>query len=123
MLELQSQPTPEGSQPLSRDEICDQVLGRRPGYLKGLGCTQHIEDSSPDAHPTSDKKTSGYGIPNATTSIGIRDVGRGIPDAMLVMCRKFVSQRISSDVRPDAVNDVEKRYPNVFVASSKIIVR
>ncbi|XP_050943385.1 uncharacterized protein LOC127150198 [Cucumis melo] len=37
MLELQSQPTLEGSQPLSEDEICDQVLGRRPGYSKGLG--------------------------------------------------------------------------------------
>ncbi|KAA0045389.1 CACTA en-spm transposon protein [Cucumis melo var. makuwa] len=37
MLELQSQPTPEDSQPLSEDEICDQVLGRRPGYSKGLG--------------------------------------------------------------------------------------
>ncbi|KAA0026134.1 CACTA en-spm transposon protein [Cucumis melo var. makuwa] len=37
VLELQSQPTPEGSQPLSRDEIYDQMLGRRPGYSKGLG--------------------------------------------------------------------------------------
>ncbi|TYK00236.1 CACTA en-spm transposon protein [Cucumis melo var. makuwa] len=37
MLELQSQPTSEGSQPLSEDEICDQVLDRRPGYSKGLG--------------------------------------------------------------------------------------
>uniref|UniRef100_A0A9I9E336 CACTA en-spm transposon protein n=1 Tax=Cucumis melo TaxID=3656 RepID=A0A9I9E336_CUCME len=37
MLELQSKPTLEGSQPLSEDEICDQVLGRRPGYSKGLG--------------------------------------------------------------------------------------
>ncbi|KAA0056417.1 CACTA en-spm transposon protein [Cucumis melo var. makuwa] len=37
MLELQSQPTLEGSQPLPEDEICDQVLGRRPGYSKGLG--------------------------------------------------------------------------------------
>uniref|UniRef100_A0A9I9EI85 CACTA en-spm transposon protein n=1 Tax=Cucumis melo TaxID=3656 RepID=A0A9I9EI85_CUCME len=37
MLELQSQPTPEGSQPLFEDEICDQVLGRRPRYSKGLG--------------------------------------------------------------------------------------
>ncbi|KAA0063909.1 CACTA en-spm transposon protein [Cucumis melo var. makuwa] len=36
MLELQSQPTPEGSQPLSEDEICDQVLDRRPDYSKGL---------------------------------------------------------------------------------------
>ncbi|TYK03054.1 CACTA en-spm transposon protein [Cucumis melo var. makuwa] len=26
-----------GSQPLSEDEICDQVLGRRLGYSKGLG--------------------------------------------------------------------------------------
>ncbi|TYK21531.1 CACTA en-spm transposon protein [Cucumis melo var. makuwa] len=37
MLELQSRPTLKGSQPLSEDEICDQVLGRRPGYSKGLG--------------------------------------------------------------------------------------
>ncbi|KAA0032452.1 CACTA en-spm transposon protein [Cucumis melo var. makuwa] len=37
MMELQSQPTSEGSQPLSGNEICDQVLGRRPGYSKGLG--------------------------------------------------------------------------------------
>ncbi|TYJ98333.1 CACTA en-spm transposon protein [Cucumis melo var. makuwa] len=37
MLELQSQPTLEGSQPLSEDEICNQVLGRRSGYSKGLG--------------------------------------------------------------------------------------
>ncbi|TYJ97552.1 CACTA en-spm transposon protein [Cucumis melo var. makuwa] len=32
-----SQPTPEGNQPLSRDEIYDQVLGRRSSYSKGLG--------------------------------------------------------------------------------------
>ncbi|TYK22460.1 zinc finger protein ZPR1-like protein [Cucumis melo var. makuwa] len=37
MLEFQSQLTSEGSQSLSGNEICDQVLGRRPGYLKGLG--------------------------------------------------------------------------------------
>ncbi|KAA0048643.1 CACTA en-spm transposon protein [Cucumis melo var. makuwa] len=30
-------PTLKGSQPLSEDEICDQVLGRQPGYSKGLG--------------------------------------------------------------------------------------
>ncbi|KAA0035014.1 CACTA en-spm transposon protein [Cucumis melo var. makuwa] len=37
MLEFQSQPTLKGSQPLSKDEICNQVLGRRLGYSKGLG--------------------------------------------------------------------------------------
>ncbi|KAA0056246.1 CACTA en-spm transposon protein [Cucumis melo var. makuwa] len=37
MLELQSQSTQEGNQPLSRNEICDQVLSRQPGYSKGLG--------------------------------------------------------------------------------------
>ncbi|TYJ98109.1 CACTA en-spm transposon protein [Cucumis melo var. makuwa] len=37
MLELQSQPTLEGSQPLFGDEICETVLGGRPGYLKDLG--------------------------------------------------------------------------------------
>ncbi|KAA0025990.1 CACTA en-spm transposon protein [Cucumis melo var. makuwa] len=37
MLELKSQPTPDGFQPLYRDEICETMLGRRSGYLKGLG--------------------------------------------------------------------------------------
>ncbi|KAA0049800.1 hypothetical protein E5676_scaffold142G00360 [Cucumis melo var. makuwa] len=37
MLELQSQPTQEGStQPFSGDEICETVLGRRPDYSKDL---------------------------------------------------------------------------------------
>ena len=37
MPELQSQPTLEGSQPLSRDEICETVLGTQPDYSKDLG--------------------------------------------------------------------------------------
>ncbi|KAA0045339.1 CACTA en-spm transposon protein [Cucumis melo var. makuwa] len=37
MLELQSQLTPEGSRPLSEDEICETVLGRQPDYSKSLG--------------------------------------------------------------------------------------
>ncbi|KAA0066177.1 CACTA en-spm transposon protein [Cucumis melo var. makuwa] len=36
MLELQSQPTLEGTQPLSRDEIYEMMLGRRSGYSKCL---------------------------------------------------------------------------------------
>ncbi|KAA0040161.1 GDSL esterase/lipase [Cucumis melo var. makuwa] len=36
MLELQSQPTLEGSQPFFGNEICETVLGRRSGYSKGL---------------------------------------------------------------------------------------
>ncbi|KAA0060476.1 CACTA en-spm transposon protein [Cucumis melo var. makuwa] len=28
---------PRGSQPLSEDEICETMLGRRPGYSKGFG--------------------------------------------------------------------------------------
>ncbi|TYK06181.1 CACTA en-spm transposon protein [Cucumis melo var. makuwa] len=37
MLELQSLPTPKGTQPLFGDEICEIVLGRRSDYSKGLG--------------------------------------------------------------------------------------
>ncbi|KAA0054328.1 CACTA en-spm transposon protein [Cucumis melo var. makuwa] len=37
MLELQSQPTSKGSQPLFGDEIWETVLGRRLSYSKGLG--------------------------------------------------------------------------------------
>ncbi|KAA0042261.1 CACTA en-spm transposon protein [Cucumis melo var. makuwa] len=50
------QPTPEGSQPLSRDEICDQVLGRRSSYSKGFGW-----GSKPKARKTT-------GASNSTTS-------------------------------------------------------
>ncbi|TYK03149.1 CACTA en-spm transposon protein [Cucumis melo var. makuwa] len=32
-----SQPTPDGSQPLSGDEICETVLNRRSSYSKGIG--------------------------------------------------------------------------------------
>ncbi|KAA0065572.1 uncharacterized protein E6C27_scaffold90G00100 [Cucumis melo var. makuwa] len=53
MLELQSQPTPEVTQPLSEDEICDQVLGRRPDYSKGLGC-----GPKPKVHSASSSSTS-----------------------------------------------------------------
>ncbi|KAA0064028.1 zinc finger protein ZPR1-like protein [Cucumis melo var. makuwa] len=37
MLKLESQPTPEDSQPLFGDEIYETVLGRRSDYSKGLG--------------------------------------------------------------------------------------
>ena len=37
MVDLQSQPVSEGSEPLTQDEICETVLGRRLGYSKGLG--------------------------------------------------------------------------------------
>ena len=37
MITLQSQPTEEDSPPLTDDEICKQVLGTRPGYVRGLG--------------------------------------------------------------------------------------
>ena len=37
MLELQSQPIPEGGTMLNPDQICDLVLGTRSGYIRGLG--------------------------------------------------------------------------------------
>ncbi|KAA0055907.1 (R)-mandelonitrile lyase 1-like [Cucumis melo var. makuwa] len=36
-VDAHSEPTPQNSQPLSWDEICETVLGRRSGYSKGLG--------------------------------------------------------------------------------------
>ncbi|KAA0059086.1 gamma-aminobutyrate transaminase POP2 [Cucumis melo var. makuwa] len=53
----------EGSQPLSEDEICDQVLGKRPGYSKGLGwglkpkaCKTTSASSSSTSCPHSKKR-------------------------------------------------------------------
>ncbi|XP_026432524.1 uncharacterized protein LOC113329905 [Papaver somniferum] len=37
MLELRAAPTPEGSTPLTDAQICEEVLGVRSGYVKGLG--------------------------------------------------------------------------------------
>ncbi|KAA0053370.1 CACTA en-spm transposon protein [Cucumis melo var. makuwa] len=62
------------------------------------------------------------GIPDALYCIDIGDVGRGIPDAVLVMHRKFVSRRVSSDVRPDIVKDVGNRNPYVVLASSDVML-
>ncbi|KAA0041219.1 Transposase, Ptta/En/Spm, plant [Cucumis melo var. makuwa] len=53
MLELLSQPTSEGSQSLFGDEICEIVLGRRSGYLKGLGW-----GPKPKAHKTISESSS-----------------------------------------------------------------
>ena len=36
MVEMKSRPTPEGGTPLTSDQICDQVLGTKPGYVCGL---------------------------------------------------------------------------------------
>ncbi|XP_026450397.1 uncharacterized protein LOC113350475 [Papaver somniferum] len=37
MLELRAAPTPEGSTPLTDAQICEEVIGVRSGYVKGLG--------------------------------------------------------------------------------------
>ncbi|KAA8524147.1 hypothetical protein F0562_010422 [Nyssa sinensis] len=37
MRRLQSESMAEGAEPLTEEEICAQVLGRRPGYVRGLG--------------------------------------------------------------------------------------
>ena len=37
MVELQSIPVEEGTKPKSIDNIVDEVLGTRSGYIKGLG--------------------------------------------------------------------------------------
>ena len=37
MIELQEQSLAEGSEPRSETDICEEVLGRSSGYVKGLG--------------------------------------------------------------------------------------
>ena len=37
MVELQSIPVEEGTEPKSIDNIVDEVLGTRSGYIKGIG--------------------------------------------------------------------------------------
>ncbi|KAA0056276.1 CACTA en-spm transposon protein [Cucumis melo var. makuwa] len=108
MLELQSQPTPEGSQPFFGDEICDQVLGRRPCYSKGLGWgpkSKAFRRGLPDVGDFVSKNGVGRGI---------LDVERGIPDAVLVTHQECLSRLTSPDVRPDAPKNVGISFPDVF---------
>ena len=37
MTDMRSQPIPEGSTVPTDDKICDQMLGTRPYYVRGLG--------------------------------------------------------------------------------------
>ncbi|KAF9589210.1 hypothetical protein IFM89_019857 [Coptis chinensis] len=55
MVELQNQPTLEGSNPLTKEEIFDEVLGVRPGYKRGLG-----HGKAPPSH----KRVVGYEHPD-----------------------------------------------------------
>lgn len=38
MVELQDASTPERSQPLSAPVICETILSRRSGHIRGMGC-------------------------------------------------------------------------------------
>ena len=49
MVEMKSHPTPEGSTPLTPDQICEQVLGIKPSYVRGLGYGELPMSSSSSA--------------------------------------------------------------------------
>ncbi|KAA0044918.1 CACTA en-spm transposon protein [Cucumis melo var. makuwa] len=51
----------QGNQPLSEDEICDQVLGRQPSYSKGLGLR-----SKPKARKTTSASSSSTSCSQST---------------------------------------------------------
>ena len=67
MLELQSQPTPKGTQPLPENEICQTVLGRRPGYSKDLGW-----EPKPKAQKTASASSSTTSCSQSTVELQLR---------------------------------------------------
>ncbi|KAG5524112.1 hypothetical protein RHGRI_030935 [Rhododendron griersonianum] len=50
MMKLNNQPVPEGETPMTEDEICDKVLGRAIGYVRGLGYKVRPNTSTKVAH-------------------------------------------------------------------------
>ena len=51
MIELQSIPVEEGTEPKSIDNIVDEMLGTRSGYIKGLGYRLKPSSSRSKANP------------------------------------------------------------------------
>ena len=72
MIDIKSQPTPEGSTAPIDDEICDQVLGMRPYYVRGLG----------------------HGITTPSSSCSSRADIYAACDARLTEVQKQVEQRV-----------------------------
>ncbi|TYJ97764.1 gamma-aminobutyrate transaminase POP2 [Cucumis melo var. makuwa] len=62
-------PTPrrQGTQPLSRNEICETVLGRQPTYSKGLGW-----GPKPKAHKTASASNSTTSCSQSTVKLQLR---------------------------------------------------
>ncbi|KAA0045544.1 zinc finger protein ZPR1-like protein [Cucumis melo var. makuwa] len=58
---------PEGSQPLSGDEIYEMVLGRRPGYSKGLDW-----GPKPKACKTTNASSSITSCPQSTVELQLQ---------------------------------------------------
>ncbi|KAA0032451.1 CACTA en-spm transposon protein [Cucumis melo var. makuwa] len=103
--------TAEDSQPLSEDEICDQVLGRRPGYSKGLRWgpkPKARKTMSASSSTMSFSQTQGVewrirALLGDIRLFGKKDVGRGIPDIGGFVAKNSIGRGI-----PDAVDVVEK---------------
>ncbi|KAA0046450.1 gamma-aminobutyrate transaminase POP2 [Cucumis melo var. makuwa] len=57
----------EGTQPLSRNEICETVLGRQPTYSKGLGW-----GPKPKAHKTASASNSTTSCSQSTVKLQLR---------------------------------------------------
>ncbi|KAG1347626.1 hypothetical protein COCNU_06G014550 [Cocos nucifera] len=56
MMEIRSEPPIEGSTPPINDDIYDEVLGRRPNYVTGLGYRGVAPSSSRAAHISYDAR-------------------------------------------------------------------
>uniref|UniRef100_A0A9I9E5U5 Zinc finger protein ZPR1-like protein n=1 Tax=Cucumis melo TaxID=3656 RepID=A0A9I9E5U5_CUCME len=67
MLELQSQPIPEGNQLRSGDEIWETMLGRRSGYSNGLGWGPKLK-----ARKTTSASSSTTSCPQSTVELQLQ---------------------------------------------------
>ena len=56
MLELQHQPISEGVMAMTEAEICENVLGHRSGYVKGLGFGPKPASTFKSRHTSSQRK-------------------------------------------------------------------
>ena len=103
MVELKSQPTPDGSTPRTEKEIFDIVLGVRPGYAMGLGHGVVATSSRLAMHTTCDVRVREANERAAAANDRVEQAIRKAVETQSALAT-LQDQMTTINARPDLMN-------------------